>query len=93
MIATITAFDELGAVSHRDTRHYSDLSLLWEHVGCQQNNHKTVRVRVDTDSGVEYEVLFSAWTPARHYRPSFRFRALLEVWARKEMERDEFSTL
>ena len=86
MIATITAYDENGAVSHRDTRYYSDPSLLWEHIGCQQNNHKTIRVRVDTEAGSKYEVKFPPWTPSRRYFPSFRFRALLQVWAEERAD-------
>ncbi len=84
MIATITAYDKQDGVSHRDTRYYSDFSLLWEHIGCQQNNRSTVRVRVDTDLGLEYEVHFPEWTPLRRYHPSLRFRAVLELWARQE---------
>ena len=41
MIATITAYDQHGVVSHSDTRYYADSSLLWQHVGCQQNNRRT----------------------------------------------------
>ena len=89
MIATIIAYDKDGAVSHRDTRHYTDLSLLWEHIGCQQNNHKTVRVRVETTIGLAYEVSFSHWTPSRRYSPSFRFRALLALWADERPSTDD----
>jgi len=81
MIATITAYDKDGAVSHHDTWDYSDLSLLWEHIGCQQNNRRTIRVHVETETGLEYEVLLSPWTPSRRYLPSPRFHALLRTWA------------
>ena len=80
MIATITAFDTLGEVCHKDTREYPDLSLLWEHVGCQQNNRRTVEVHVATDLGLEYMVRFSPWIPRRRFSPSRRFRALLHEW-------------
>ena len=79
MVATITAFDKNGAVLHRDTCEYEDLSLLWEHIGCQQNNRRTVRVRVETKAGVQYEVVFSPWRPSRRYLPSRRFHALLKA--------------
>jgi len=82
MIATMTGFDKDGAVSHMDTRYYPDLSLLWEHIGCQQNNHRTMHVHVQTDSGIEYEVSFSPWTASRQYLPSRRFHALLESWTK-----------
>ena len=77
MIATLNAFDEHGVLSHSDTRYYPNLSLLWEHIGSQQNNRKTIRVHVQTDSGLEYEISFSSWTPARRYSPSRRFHTLL----------------
>lgn len=89
MIASIIAYDQHGAVSHRDTRYYSDSSLLWEHIGCQQNNRRTIRVCVDTDTGLEYEVRFPPWTPSRCYRPSLRFQALLELWARGAAREDQ----
>jgi hypothetical protein len=80
MIATIIAYDVNGSVSHRDTHEYPDTSLLWEHIGCQQNNRKTVRVVVETDTGLEYEVEFSPWTAARRFSPSRRFHELLSTW-------------
>jgi hypothetical protein len=85
MIATITGYDKAGAVSHRDRREYGDLSLLWEHIGCQQNNRRTRRVHVETEVGLEYEVHFSPWTPSRRYFPSRRFHALLLIWAKNRM--------
>ena len=88
MIATITAYDQNGAVSHSDTQYYPDLSLLWEHIGCQQNNRKTIRVHVQTDLGLEYDVEFSPWTPFRRYSPSRRFRALLNSWANRVAPED-----
>jgi len=81
MIATVTAYDEDGGVTHSDTRNYPDLSLLWEHIGCQQNNRTTIRVHVETQDGVEYEVQFSPWSPCRRYSPSKRFHALLKIWS------------
>jgi hypothetical protein len=81
MIATITAYDASGDVSHSDTRNYPDISFVWEHVGCQQNNRRTIEVHVATDLGIEYEVRFSPWTPTRRFSPSRRFRALLERWS------------
>ena len=80
LLATITSYDQKGEVSHSDTRYYADLSLLWEHIGCQQNNRRTRRVHVQTDSGLEYEVILSPWTPSRRYSPSRRFQALLMSW-------------
>lgn len=80
MLATLTAYDGRGRVVHSDTRRYPDLGLLWEHVGCQQNNRQTVRVRVQTETGVEYRVGFSRWTPARTFSPSARFHRLLRKW-------------
>ena len=80
MIATLIAYDEEGNVSHEDTRRYPDVALLWEHIGCQQNNRKTVRVKVETDRSLEYEVRFSTWTPSRRFLPSRRFRELLGSW-------------
>ena len=82
MIATMTGYDKDGTVSHSDTRYYPNLSLLWEHIGCQQNNRRTMHVHVQTDAGLEYEVSFSPWTPFRRYAPSRRFHALLNSWAR-----------
>ena len=81
MKATLKAYDQDGKITHQDTRDYTDLSLVWEHVGAQQHNHKTVRVHVTTDNGITYEVKFSPWTPERRYRPSSRFALLLEQWA------------
>jgi hypothetical protein len=84
MIALLKAFDSAGGVCHSDVRDYPAMSLIWEHVGCQQNNPKTVRVRVQTAGPeVEYRVEFSRWTPARRYVPSRRFRALVRAWADK----------
>ena len=80
MIATLTAYDEEGNISHDDTRQYPDVALLWEHIGCQQNNHKTVRVLVQTDTGFECDVQFSPWSPSRSFAPSRRFRELLTSW-------------
>ncbi|HWX21543.1 MAG TPA: hypothetical protein VN578_16700 [Candidatus Binatia bacterium] len=80
MIATITAYDASGNVSHRDTREYPDNSLLWEHIGCQQNNQKTARVLAETEVGLAYEVEFSSWTPRRCFAPSRRFHELLRTW-------------
>lgn len=88
MIATITAYDQDGALSHSDTRYYPDLSLLWEHIGCQQNNHRTMHVHVQTDEGLEYEVSFSSWTPSRRYSPSRRFHALLKTWQEERTASD-----
>ena len=81
MIATIAAYDRTGNVSHQDTRNYPDVSFLWEHVGCQQNNRRTTQVHVVTETGLEYRVTFSPWAPARRYRPSRRFQHLLARWA------------
>ena len=86
MTATLTAFRKDGSVSHRDTREYGDLSLLWEHIGCQQNNRGTVRVRVDTETRVCYEVVFPPWTPGRRYFPSHRFHRLVKAWGEERME-------
>jgi hypothetical protein len=80
MIATLTAYDSGNSVVYQGTREYPDPGLLWEHIGCQQNNQRTARVMVETDEGVEYEVGFSAWTPARHFVPSRRFHELLRTW-------------
>jgi hypothetical protein len=80
MIATLTAYDSEGSVVYQATREYPDSSLLWEHIGCQQNNQKTVRVRAETDEGVEYQVSFSVWTAARYFAPSRRFHELLRSW-------------
>ena len=80
MIATVTSYDESDVIVYAGTREYPDSSLLWEHIGCQQNNQRTVRVMVETDQGLEYIVRFSAWTPARHFAPSRRFHELLRTW-------------
>jgi hypothetical protein len=80
MIATLTAYDNDHSVVYQGTRQYPDPFLLWEHIGCQQNNQRTVRVVVETDQGVEYEVRFSTWTPERHFAPSRRFHDLLRSW-------------
>jgi hypothetical protein len=79
--AKLTAYDADGSVSHEDTREYPDTSLLWEHIGTQQHNRRTVRVRVETETGLVYKVEFSPWTPQRRYRPSYRFQALLQTWS------------
>ena len=81
MFATVTAFDGEGAVTHSSGRDYPDLSLLWEHIGCQQNNRRTVRVQAETETGLTYEVSFSPWSLSRRYFPSPRFQALLDSWA------------
>jgi hypothetical protein len=83
MIATLTAYDIGEMMTHSDTRVYPNLSLLWEHIGCQQNNRRSARVRVQTDTGVTYEVQFSPWTPNRRFVPSNRFRQLLNEWCAK----------
>ena len=80
MIATLIAYDEEENICHEDTRQYPDVALLWEHIGCQQNNRKTVLVKVQTDNGLEYDVHFSPWTPSRRFLPSRRFRELLVSW-------------
>jgi hypothetical protein len=80
MIATLIAYDEDDSVMYQGTRDYPDLVLLWEHIGCQQNNQRTVKVKVETEQGVEYEVRFSAWTPVRNFAPSRRFHELLRTW-------------
>ena len=80
MIATVTSYDANDEIVYHGTREYPDTVLLWEHIGCQQNNQKTVRVKVETDYGFEYDVRFSAWTPARHFSPSRRFHELLRNW-------------
>lgn len=80
MIATLTAYDDRDSMVYQSTREYPDMILLWEHIGCQQNNQRTVRVKVETDQGLEYEVRFSAWTPARQFAPSRRFHDLLRTW-------------
>jgi hypothetical protein len=80
LVATVTAYDANDKVSHRDMREYPDGSLLWEHVGCEQNNRKAVRVIVQTDTGLQYQVEFSPWTPNRRFAPSPRFLALLRAW-------------
>jgi hypothetical protein len=89
IIATVTAFDQDGFVSHSDTRSYPDTSFLWEHIGCQQNNRRTVRVHVETEEGLEYEVQFSHWTRSRRYAPSKRFRALLKLWSDQNVPQDD----
>ena len=90
MVALLTAFDSAGGVCHKDVRDYPAVSLIWEHVGCQQNNPKTVRVRVlMAGPEVEYGVEFSRWTPARRYVASRRFRALLARWAKEAKEREK----
>jgi hypothetical protein len=78
MIATIKAFDASGKLCHEDTRDYPDISLLWEHIGAQQNNRRTMRVKAVTDTGVEYDVEFSVWTPARIFPTTRRFQAFLK---------------
>ena len=80
MIATLTTYDQENSVVFRCTREYPDGVLLWEHIGCQQNNQRTVRVNVVTDLGIEYEVRFSLWTPSRQFAPSRRFHELLRTW-------------
>ena len=80
MLATLTAYDVDNCVVYRGTKEYPDTYLLWEHIGCQQNNQKTVRVKVETEHGLEYDVSFSAWTPARNFAPSRRFHELLRSW-------------
>jgi hypothetical protein len=80
MLATLTAYDADNYVVYQGTKEYPDTYLLWEHIGCQQNNQKTVRVKVETDQGLEYEVTFSAWTPPRNFIPSRRFHELLRRW-------------
>ncbi|HLH53897.1 MAG TPA: hypothetical protein VKY92_09810 [Verrucomicrobiae bacterium] len=80
MIATLVSYDEMNNIVYEGTREYPDNGLLWEHIGCQQNNQKTVRVRVEADNGLEYEVRFSAWSPHRQFAPSRRFHDLLRVW-------------
>ena len=81
MMATLTAYDAYGRITHQDTREYPNISLVWEHIGCQQHNRTTMRVHVQTDSELEYDVTFSPWTPQRGYVPSRRFHLLLERWA------------
>jgi len=81
IIAKLTAYDADGGVSHCDTRDYTDTSLLWEHIGAQQNNRRTLRVFVETTSGLTYKVEFTPWTPQRLYSPSPRFQALLKEWS------------
>lgn len=80
MIATVTAYDQADLIVYQGTREYPDAILLWEHIGCQQNNQKTVRVEVQTEEGLEYQVRFSPWTPARRFIPSRRFHDLLRTW-------------
>ena len=85
MIATVTSYDAEGEVSHVDTRYYPDSSLLWEHIGCQQNNRRTVRVVAKSDTGLQCDVRFGPWTEQRRFSPSRRFRALLQRWAAEEI--------
>jgi len=80
MIATLKAYDKADVIVYQGTREYPDTFLLWEHIGCQQNNQRTVRVKVETEDGVEYEVRFSTWTHARNFAPSRRFHELLRTW-------------
>jgi hypothetical protein len=80
MIATLTAYNDADSVVYQGTRGYPSMGLLWEHIGCQQNNQRTVRVKVETEDGIQYEVRFSAWTPARQFAPSRRFHELLRTW-------------
>ena len=80
MIATLTAFDQANTLVYQSTREYPDPALLWEHIGCQQNNHRTIRVNAETETGIRYEVRFSPWTPERLFTPSRRFHDLLRVW-------------
>jgi hypothetical protein len=79
--AKLTAYAADGSVSHQDTREYPHTSLLWEHIGTQQHNRKTVRVHVETETGLRYKVEFSPWTRQRRYSPSRRFQALLQKWS------------
>lgn len=79
--AKLTAYDAHGGISHQDTREYPDTSLLWEHIGAQQHNRRTVRVHVETENGLGYKVEFSPWTPQRRYTPSPGFQALLDKWS------------
>ena len=78
MIATIKAYDASGKLCHEDTREYPDVSLLWEHIGAQQNNRRTVRVKAVTDAGLEYEVEFSLWTPSRTFPTTSRFQKFIK---------------
>jgi hypothetical protein len=80
MIATMTAYDQANKVVYQGTREYPDSVMLWEHIGCQQNNQRTVRVQVETEDGLEYHVSFSSWRPARQFAPSRRFHDLLRTW-------------
>ena len=80
MIATLTAYDQANCIVYQGTKEYPDAFLLWEHIGCQQNNQRTVRVKVKTGTGIEYDVRFSAWTPDRLFSPSRRFHELLRTW-------------
>ena len=78
--ATLIGYDAKGNITHQDTRSYPDLTLVWEHVGAQQNNRKTVRVNIQTDCDIAYDVKFSSWTPQRQYKPTRRFVSLLGQW-------------
>jgi hypothetical protein len=80
MRATLTAFDRTGRISHQDMRSYPNIAFLWEHICCQQNNRKTVRVEVVTEDGAEYKVEFLPWKPKRRFTPSRQFQALLQSW-------------
>ena len=80
MIATLIAYDDTDSVVYQGTREYPDSFLLWEHIGCQQNNQKTVKVKVETEHGIEYDVRFSPWSQARNFAPSRRFHELLRTW-------------
>lgn len=81
IIAKLTAYDADGGVSHHDTREYPDPSMLWEHIGSQQNNRRTVRVKAESTTGLTYKAEFTSWTPQRRYSPSPTFQALLTKWS------------
>jgi hypothetical protein len=81
MRATLIAYSADGQITHHDARDYPELGLLWEHICCQQNNRRTIKVCVRTDPGLYYEIDFLPWTPGRRFRPSRQFVALLESWA------------
>jgi hypothetical protein len=80
MIATLTSYDQSENVVYHGTREYPDSVLLWEHIGCQQNNQRTMHVKVETEDGVEYDIRFSVWTVKRQFSPSRRFHDLLRTW-------------